>query len=266
MRKICFLLSVFFFGQLCAKEIVVVIASYNNKDWYERNLDSVLCQDYTHFSVIYTDDASPDGTGNLVEAYLKSHPQGHRVTLIKNEKRCGALANQYCAIHSCEDEAIIVIVDGDDFLADETVLSYIAKVYEDKNVWLTYGQFECCPTEKPGFCCAIPDYVVKNNSFRNSSDRYIPAHLRTFYAGLFKNIELKDLLYKGDFLRSSGDIAAMYPMIEMARKGHFKFIAKILYFYNVSNPIMDYKVDLGLQNKMARIIRRRRSYPALEGL
>src|SRR3989304_6153185 len=44
------------------KPIVVVIPSYNNKQWYQKNLDSVLTQNYHNFRIIFIDDASPDGT------------------------------------------------------------------------------------------------------------------------------------------------------------------------------------------------------------
>ena len=46
---------------------VIVIPSYNNAQWYKRNLDSVFAQTYKNFSVIYLDDCSPDGTGQLVK-------------------------------------------------------------------------------------------------------------------------------------------------------------------------------------------------------
>ena len=161
----CFLLSSL--SMVCAKEmvvkydgnevversIVVVIASYNNKDWYKRNLDSVFSQKYTNYRVIYVDDASPDGTGELVEQYIKEHKQEEKFTLLCNQERLGALANQYTAITSCDDMAIIVILDGDDWFAHDQVLAYMNNVYADTNVWLTYGQFKEYPSNKVGFCC-----------------------------------------------------------------------------------------------------------------
>lgn len=263
------LLSVFFissciFSTLLARRIMVVTASYNNSKWYQKNLDSILCQDHDDFHVLYIDDASPDGTGDLVEAYLKDHPKKDKVTLIKNEQRQGAMANQYDAIHSCDDKAIIVIVDGDDFLTDAGVLSYINKVYTESDTWLTYGQFKEVPSGRRGFCCAMPPSVVQKNNFRGFNN--IPSHLRTFYAGLFKRIKKEDLMHEGAFLQMCADIAMMFPMIEMARNGHFKFISKILYDYNASNPISDHRVSKKLQRKLDLVIRGRKRYEALEKL
>lgn len=55
--------------------MVVVIPSYKNAQWYECNLASVFEQTYKNYSVIYIDDASPDKTGYLVQAYVKKNGQ-----------------------------------------------------------------------------------------------------------------------------------------------------------------------------------------------
>ncbi|MFC1842067.1 glycosyltransferase [Candidatus Dependentiae bacterium] len=244
------------------KHIVVVAASYNNKDWYKKHIDSFASQDYPNKTMIYVDDLSPDKTGDLVEQYIQEKNLEDCIILIKNETRKGALANQYYAIHPCKDDDIIIILDGDDWFADNQVLSYINKVYQDPNIWLTYGQFKHLSNGKRGFCSPMPKRVVKNNDFRKHP--HIPSHLRTFYAGLFQKIKIEDLMFEGDFLKMTGDIAAMFPMIEMASKGHFKFIPKILLIYNDLNSLNDHKVSKGLQRRLDLLIRSRPKYKPIE--
>lgn len=53
------------------KHIVVIIPSYNNKKLYERNLLSVVEQEYSNYHVIYVDDCSSDGTATFVEAFIQ---------------------------------------------------------------------------------------------------------------------------------------------------------------------------------------------------
>jgi len=243
------------------KHIVVVIASYNNKDWYKKNLDSVFCQQYRNYHIIYIDDNSSDGTGKLVKKYILEKGQISRTILICNKNRQGALANQYKAIHSCNDHDIIIIVDGDDWLAHDDVFTKVNEVYSDNNVWLTYGQFQSYPSDNIGFCCPFPKEIITRNAFRNFIN--IPSHLRTFYAGLFKKIRIKDLLYKGNFFTMTGDIAAMFPMIEMARD-HFKFIPDVLYIYNEATPINDHKVSKQLQRQLDLEIRQRKRYKKID--
>jgi len=247
------------------KHIVVVTASYNNKKWYKKNLDSVFNQNYKNWSLIYIDDCSTDETGDLVERYVEEQGFQNNVTIIKNEKRVASpLANQYKAIYSCKDDDIIIILDGDDFFAHPNVLTYINKIYADPNIWLTYGQFKYHSTGKRGFCCPIPQKIVEHNSFRQFS--HIPSHLRTFYAGLFKKIKKEDLLYNNEFFKMSCDIAAMFPMIEMASKGHFTFIPQVLLEYNNINDLSHHKVSKTLQRKLDLEIRKRKKYSPLEKL
>jgi len=244
------------------KSIVIVTASYNNASWLLFNLNSVVNQKYTNFHLIYIDDCSKDDTGDLVEFYAKIKKVHHKITIIRNTERKGALYNQYHAIHSCPDDAIIIILDGDDWFLHDGVLSYINNVYQDPAIWLTYGQFVEYPSGGRGFCCPMPDSIIASNGFRDHE--HIPSHLRTFYAWLFKQIKLEDLMFEGNFFKMSGDIAAMFPMIEMARNGHFKFISDILLVYNGENSLNDHKISKDLQRALDLELRSRPRYPALE--
>ena len=238
---------------------VIVIPSYNNKNWYECNLDSVLSQRYKNYRVIYLDDCSPDGTGALVQKYIDEHDVNNRITLIKNTERKGALANLYCAIHSCNDNEIIVNLDGDDWFAHEKVLSIMARAYRDANVWLTYGRY-IDSWGGLGCCRKIDQDVITQNLYRKEPNA--ASHLRTFYAWLFKAIKLEDLLYQGAFFSMTWDWAMMYPMLEMSG-GRFKFISNILYIYNTDNPINDSKVDGQLQIDLGELIQQKKPYQPL---
>lgn len=235
------------------KAIVVVIPSYNNKDWYQRNLDSVLSQNYDYFRVIYIDDASSDGTGALVKDYIEKKNAQKRVTFIQNSKRAGSLANVYKGIWMCAPNEIVANLDGDDWFHDENVLTKLSQVYSDPDVWVTYGQFVYYPCGTPGWADQVPDEVIEQNAFREH--KWTTTALRTFYAGLFQKIETEDLLYNGEFFPMAGDLAYMWPILEMAGK-HSRFIPDVLYVYNVDTPINDMKIDrthqknLGLQTRL----------------
>ncbi len=249
-------------GNVYERSIVVVSASYNNQKWYKFNLSSVFAQQYTNYRLIYIDDCSSDNTFELVSDYICEQQQEHRVTLIHNDVRKGALANQYHAIHSCNPHDIIVILDADDAFSCPRVLSYINEVYADPMIWMTYGQFVQVPGPVAGLCRAFPDEVIANNAFRDYE--WLTSHLRTFYAALFCKIKKEDLMYNGDFMRMTGDVAAMFPMIEMARNGHFTFISDILVLYNAYNEINDCKVSAGFQLGLCNWIRKKQRYTALE--
>ncbi len=239
------------------KAFVVVIPSYNNKDWYQRNLDSVFNQKYSNYRVIFIDDASPDGTGVLAKEYIQEKGQQFRTTLIQNQTRMGALANNYQAIMSCNPQEIIVEVDGDDWFYCDQILAYLNKMYSDPDVWVTYGQFVYYPGDVIGWVQEIPETVIQTNTYRQH--RWLTTHLRTFYAGLFHKIKKEDLLLDGEFFSMAGDLAHMFPIIEMAGP-HSRFIPDVLYVYNVATEMNDHIKDAGLQDKLGMIIRWRVRY------
>ncbi|MFC1841588.1 glycosyltransferase family 2 protein [Candidatus Dependentiae bacterium] len=255
----------FYKNKYVENPIVVIIPSYNNIKWFDKNLSLLKAQNkrYNTWRAIYIDDCSKDGTPNAVEKYIRDNNLENQITLIKNKERKGSLENVYNAAHSCKNNEIIVICDGDDFLHNENVLNYINYVYQDKQVWMTYGQYEIFPSGQLGQCQQIPEIVIDQNGFRDY--KWVSSHLRTFRASLFKRIKKEDLLFQGKFFPVTTDMAAMFPMLEMAGK-HAKFIPKTLYVYNQDNPINNYKTRLNLQLYLDRFIRSKERYETLETL
>lgn len=243
------------------RSFVVIIPSYNNKDRYEENLDSVFFQTYQNFRVIYVDDASEDGTADLVKAYIRKHNLDSRVTLIRNQKRVGTLANVYRAAWLCYPTEVIVDLDGDDRLAHSEVFSLLNEIYSDDSVWLTYGDWIYNPSQEIGGALEVPLEVIDRNEFR-SFHRGGTTPLRTFYAGLFQQIKREDLLYEGKFLQTASDLAFMFPMLEMAGR-HTKFIPDILYVYNNETPFNDHHLRYQEQLKMDGYLRGKKKYQPL---
>lgn len=245
------------------KDITIVIPSYKNKDWYKRNLNSVLIQNYPpkHLNVIYTDDCSPDGTADLVEKFMKEKNPKFNFKLIKNKKRVGAMKNLYDMIHSVDDEHIIITLDADDWFAHQNVLQKINQEYQNPNVWMTYGQYRSYPDNRIGCSMQVPPQVIQRASYRQY--RWCTSHLRTFYSWLFKLIKKEDFIGSdGKFYAMAWDLAFQYPMLELSGM-RSKFISDVLYIYNVATPINDSKVNIKLQQNTERIIRAKSRYHLL---
>ncbi len=241
------------------KPLVVMIASYNNQKWYQQNLGSVFDQDYTNYRVIYCDDCSDDHTGDLVQAYIKQRGKENKVTLLKNPERRKALANYYRAIHLCGDLEIIVQLDGDDWFSHNRVLSRINELYQDPNVWLAHSQFKRWPSGKIGDAQETPHSVIQAQSYRQNKF-WLWTGLRTFYAGLAKQIKLAHLLFKdGTFFPSCSDGALIFPLLELAAN-HYAFIPDALYTYNVNTPLNDFRINRTLQEDCGRMLRAQQKY------
>lgn len=242
---------------------MLIVPSYQNEKWYKRNVFSLLNQQYENYRVIYTDDASPDATGRLVEDYLKINDLDGKVSLIKNTERKGALENIYNMIHSCADDEVCCLVDGDDHLAHNSVLNVLNEAYSD-SVWMTYGSYIDHPQGSRGCSAPYTEAVINANAFRQ--DRWKASHIRTMRADLFKKIKKNDLLdQNGRFCEAAWDLAIMLPLLEMSGH-HHRYIDDLLYIYNNENPIQDYKVKLALQQSLERLIRSKPRYSRLESL
>ena len=248
-------------GVPSVKRIVVIIPSYNNRQSYERNLSSIVAQDYPNFRVIYVDDCSSDRTGELVEQFIADRDLGNLIHLIRNPVRLGALHNLYNTIHMCDDHEIVILLDGDDWLSQNGALKKVSEIYANSDCWMTYGQYRSWPDNIIGCSSEIPIGIVETNGFRDHE--WCASHLRSFYAWLFKLIKMKDLIGPcNTFFHMAWDQAMMFPMLEMS--GHrAKFVSEVLYIYNAANPINDCKVDRQLQRSLETVIRLQKRYDRL---
>lgn len=280
MVKKAFALIIVFFN-LCIhhidayteKKLVIIITSYNNAEWFEKNVGMMFAQKkadgsgfYENYRIIYVDDCSLDGTPELVEHYIDACNQKHRVMLLKNRTRKRALANFYVALQHCKPDEIVFNMDGDDWLADEYVFAKINDIYQDPNIWITYGSYINWPTQEMGYCQPFPNEYVEKQLFRKKW--WKPGQLRTFYAWLAQQVQLKDLFFEGpyfqgQFFPANADLALYYPMMEMAGF-HYKFIPEIIYIRNVATPLNDFKANKEVQILGSKLLREKPCYARLD--
>ncbi len=248
-------------------DIVVVICSYNNEQYAEENLKSLFIQEYPKWHLVYMNDASTDKTGTIVESLVHKHKMTKKAVIVHNRERKGAMANLFYAIRAVPPHKVIVQLDGDDMLKDKKVLGRIAKIYRNKNIWMSYGNYEAYP-KNAGWhsdsCHAFPNEVLKNRTFRNYT--WVAYPLRTFYAKLFHNIKEADLKYKGEFFPVVSDTGMMHPMFEMASEGHIHYEEKVLYIYRVNTGQNDFAIRKPLMDEVSAHIKSLPKYPPLKQL
>lgn len=243
------------------KPFVIVSSSYKATHYAQGWLNSVH-QHYTNYRIVCVDDASPDGSGEILKQLVEQSELKNRIQLICNNTRVGILENIYNAVHDCRPEEIVVILDGDDELAGPNVLTKLNQVYQDSNVWMTYGQFVSSSSIYIGECSQLPDDVISANTIRNYP--WVSSHLKTFYAGLFQRIKREDLQVSGQFFPMATDIAYTFPILEMAGF-HSKFIDQVLYRYNTENTVQINQVEWLMRDAFVDVIKTKKPYePLLE--
>lgn len=243
----------------------IIVPSYNSEKWIDKTLSSIVFQNYKNYDVTIIDDCSSDiNQRNIIQSYCeKYNSQTNKWKYIFNENRMYALYNIVNGIYNseCNDEDVIIILDGDDWFYDENVLNKVNYNYSNNDIYMTYGQYITYPKNEFGHCRDISKDVIKNISYRKND--WLFSHLKTFKFELFRQIDKKDFLDKdGQYMKMTYDLALMYPIAEMAN-GKIKFISDILYTYNNDNPINDNKVNVNEQRRLDYLIRNREIYNAI---
>lgn len=221
---------------------LIVSFFYNSESFIERCVGSILTQDYQNYRVLFVDDASNDNGFDLID-------DDKRFIKIKNQENKGLLYNYatYLPIYANEDD-IIIVLDGDDALQGNKVLSYLNDFYNEHNCLVTYGQSVWTDGRK-GFARPYTEQEFKNLR----KNQFLASHLRTFKYKCFKEIMNQDSNFdcfkdkNGNFYMMAGDVATMYPIMEIAGFKNIRYIDKVLHLYNIHNPISDHIKNQQLQ-------------------
>ena len=96
-------------------KISVFIVSYNQKDYIEQAIQSVVTQNYPPFEVIISDDCSTDGTWGIIQKYAAQYPD--LIKASRNEPNIGIFQN-FNKATSLTTGNLITCVAGDDFIKD----------------------------------------------------------------------------------------------------------------------------------------------------
>ena len=99
------------------KKITVVITSFNNSTWLKECVESVAGQTMPVDEIIITDDASTDGSQDLIQSLAAIHP---RIRPILRETNIGVAANRDLAVREARGE-LITTLDGDDYYYPEKI-------------------------------------------------------------------------------------------------------------------------------------------------
>ena len=234
----------------------VVIPCYNAGPWIYKCLQSVIQQNNSDWELVVINDGSTDNTAEEIAAC--DDPRVHLIQHAHNYSGpLGSLieGTELLAPNTKPDD-VIINIDGDDYLENADVLDYLQGVYADPNVWLTYGQY--LPVSR---CYSNHCQPVRDTRAYRKTGGWVTSHLRTYRKHLYDRIKREDLLDEhGKPWPSAGDLALMYPMVEMAGARRIRFIEKILYIYNDQNPIGDQAIRLQLQLACDRAIRAKPVY------
>ena len=130
-------------------KVTILIPTFNQEKYLAQAIESALGQDFENLEVIVVDDASTDGTENIVQGYLNK--DGFKY--YRNEKNLGRVANYHHGLNDCATGDYILNLDGDDWLTDCQFIKDAAGILDNN---LDVGFVAAC----------IDTYDDKNDSCR----------------------------------------------------------------------------------------------------
>ena len=235
----------------------IIVPFYNCEKWIVKNIKSIKRQNYENFKCVLIDDMSTDNSENVINNEIAND---NRFVLVKNKEKKYALENIVDGIDglNCDDEDVIILLDGDDWLSSTTVLQYLSAVYT-KDTLVTYGSYVYNPSGKKGVePSEYPKEIVQTNAFRK--DKWRASHLRTFKYKLWRKINKKDLQNEsGKYYEMTYDQAIMLPLLEMSSE-RTVYTPEVLHVYNRQNPLNVDKIKAQKQFQLSKKIRNKEPY------
>lgn len=234
------------------KRIIVISPFWNAEKYINKCIQSVAQQDYENYYHILIDDCSDDNSYEVACKTIEGLDESirHKFAISKNKENIGCIANQLSIFKIVEDDDIVVLLDGDDWLINNnTIFKFYNNKYNE-GYDFTYGSCLSIADRIKLTSQRYPRETIENKSYRDANkyggDGIRPwgmpyTHLRTFKGSLSKNLDEK--LFKtddGKWMKCGADNPLFYELIERSKK-HL-VVQDAMVIYNDLNPHNDFRV------------------------
>ena len=117
--------------------VSVIVPNYNHAPYLKERLDSIYHQTYKNIEVILLDDASTDGSQEILAEY--AHANAHNTRLVFNEKNSGKVFLQWNRGLELAHGDFIWIAESDDY-CDDVFLENVLKGFVHQSVMLSFAR------------------------------------------------------------------------------------------------------------------------------
>lgn len=211
---------------------VVFVTERNASSFLSKSIRSLINQSFQNFFVLFVDDASSDDSYSIGKDLLDKYFRG-RYLAFRNDVHLGKAANAYIYLNRI-NATFCAIMDGDDSLIDNEIL-------RDFDLEFSFGSD------------VVWSEFITSDGLRGCSQPLDPSinprlqgwktsHFFSFRLELFRNIPQSYFQDDtGMWFESACDQAIAYPILDQTRR--YKFINRISYEYNTSNPNSHHNLD-----------------------
>ena len=173
--------------------IFVAAPLFNSVEYVDEFLESIESQNYPHVTVVIYDDASDDGSADLVASLIPS--LSFETILMRGDERHGPSYAKWVLMRAIRRLAapmdLVLFMDGDDKFFHVEVLDEVAATFRNEKPWFAYGRIRGYYEEQ----CGPPPPIVYHTQNHSSSVRtsaWTYCHPRVFRAFLLDHFEEED--------------------------------------------------------------------------
>ncbi len=145
--------------------VSICMITYQHAQFFEEAIQNLLDQETNFpFEIVVRDDASTDGTTELISTYAQSHP--NKIRLLPGKENLGMINNFKTVIKACKGK-YIAFCEGDDYWIDNRKLdNQISMMEGDPDIGLIYTNYRVINEEgKP--------IIHQKYTYRNMPEGYI---------------------------------------------------------------------------------------------
>lgn len=149
------------------EKVSIILPTYNRAYCIERSIDSVLRQTYQEFELWIIDDASIDGTEELVDKFVKAD---NRVRYFRQPTNRGVAAARNEGIRRSQCFCV-AFQDSDDVWKADKLEKQMRVLEEQPDVGLVYCTFE--GRKKDGTLIHVPDDSMERSALQGDMYRLL---------------------------------------------------------------------------------------------
>ncbi len=213
--------------------VTVLLVTYNHVSTFEKAIESILEQktDF-NFKILVLDDASTDGTSDLVRMYARKYPE--KIIPVIRESNLGGIRNVFQALKNI-DTKYYATLEGDDYWCDETKLQTQVNILENNqdcsfcchNSYRKYPNDEANPKNNTLFI----NKKVKSGKFAFPKKICRSQYIEPHYSSRMYRTSCLHLEQVKNPIMVCYDIASMFWFLHF---GKMYYIDKVMSVYNFS--------------------------------
>lgn len=179
-------------------KFTVCIASYNQMNYINTALKSVLEQDYKNIEIIIADDCSKDFDEKKIEKFIKENNKDNKeYKILKNKKKLGIVKNFLNALNNATGEYILFFVANDKLQNNHVITNFVNEFGDKKKNIITSQSFEYDMDLKKNTRVIVDRKKALKLNTLSSYDQYIEMCKCCFY-------DVEATAYRKEFILKKG--------------------------------------------------------------